>query len=106
MIKMYSKFENEENYKNKEMLRMLLPAAKMFSARCSEEVCLEGIQGFGASGYMENSFIPHIFRDTIVTSIWEGSINLLSFDFMKVIKGSLSAYQKLLEKIQRRIKLM
>lgn len=66
-----------------QLLRMLLPLGKILCGRLSEEVCLDGIQSFGAIGYMENSGIPSILRDTIVTSIWEGTINTLSIEFFK-----------------------
>jgi putative acyl-CoA dehydrogenase len=97
---MQGKSENEDNYAKKGFLRFLLPLAKLFAGRCSEEIALEGIQGFGAVGYMENSHIPNILRDTIVTSIWEGTINLLSFDFLKVIKSDPKIYQKLINCIK------
>lgn len=106
LLKMHSKFEADKNYKNKDFLRILLPAAKIFAGRSSEEVCLEGIQCFGGVGYMENSNIPQIFRDTIVTSIWEGSINLLSFDFLKVVQSYPDAFKNLISKIGKRLKKM
>jgi acyl-CoA dehydrogenase len=103
MIKMFSKMELNEKYKNRDLVRLLLPVAKYFTARNAELVCLEGIQGFGGVGYMENSGIPIILRDVIVTSIWEGSINLLAFDFNKVLLSNTEAYKKLLTKISRKI---
>lgn len=84
-------------------MRFLLPLGKLFAGRSSEEIALEGIQGFGAVGYMENSHIPNILRDTIVTSIWEGTINLLSFDFAKVIKSDSKNYEKLILKIKKNL---
>lgn len=106
IVKMHGKGERLGNkYKNKDMLRLLLPIAKLFAGRCSEEVCLEGINGFGGSGYMENSFIPQLLRDTIVTSIWEGSINLLSFDFIKVLQGDPKNFKMLMKKIMTKINL-
>ncbi len=102
VIKMYSKSERDKNYKNKDLLRLLLPIAKLFAGRSSEDLCLEGVQSFGGVGYMENSFIPQILRDTIVTSIWEGSINLLSFDFMKVLQSNKKVFANLIKKIEKR----
>ena len=54
------------------LLRLILPLGKMYCSRQSELCCLEAIQCFGAVGYMENSGIPVILRDTMVTAIWEG----------------------------------
>ncbi len=102
VVKLHAMSELDKKYKNKDLLRLLLPMAKLFAGRCSEEVCLEGIQCFGGVGYMENSFIPQILRDTIVTSIWEGSINLLSFDFMKVLQNNKKVYFNLIKKIEKK----
>ena len=76
-----------ENYKKysflENILRMLLPISKMYCGRKSELFCLESIQSFGAVGYMEDSFIPGLLRDTMATAIWEGSFNTLSMEFFK-----------------------
>jgi acyl-CoA dehydrogenase len=105
LAKMQGKLDNDPNYKNSSLLRILLPMAKVFAGRCSELVCLEGIQSFGGVGYMENSGIPGILRDTIVTSIWEGSINLLSYDFYKIFTAKDSGvFKALFNKIDKRLK--
>jgi acyl-CoA dehydrogenase len=101
LAKMQGKLDNSEEYKNSDLMRLLLPMAKVFAGRSSELVCLEGIQSFGAVGYMENSGIPGIFRDTIVTSIWEGSINLLSYDFYKIATSKNSPLLKLITKLKK-----
>jgi alkylation response protein AidB-like acyl-CoA dehydrogenase len=93
LSKMQGKLDNKPTYKHKDLLRLLLPMAKVFAGRSSELVCLEGIQSFGGVGYMENSGIPGILRDTIVTSIWEGSINLLSYDFYKILTSKQSPFE-------------
>ncbi len=103
LCKILGKSENIDNYPNKGFLRLLLPLGKLYAGRCSEDTALEGIQGFGAVGYMENSYIPNILRDTIVTSIWEGTINLLSFDFLKVIISDPKQYEKLISKIKKNL---
>jgi alkylation response protein AidB-like acyl-CoA dehydrogenase len=104
LAKMQGKLDNDKDYKNKEFYRFLLPMAKVFAGRCSELVCLEGIQSFGGVGYMENSGIPGILRDTIVTSIWEGSINLLSYDFFKILTSKSSPLSNLSKKIEKYFK--
>lgn len=65
------------------LLRLLLPMGKMLTSKLSEEVCLAAIQSIGANAYMENSNIPYMLRDTMVTSIWEGTYNVLSLEFIK-----------------------
>lgn len=71
---------------SQQLLRCILPLIKIFTAINSEHICLEGIQCFGAFGYLEDSMIPQLLRDTIVTSIWEGTVNTLCIEFMKSMR--------------------
>lgn len=77
-LEFYEKYVFYEN-----LLRMLLPICKMYCGRASELFSIESIQSLGAVGYMEDSFIPGLLRDTMATSIWEGSFNTLSIEFFK-----------------------
>ena len=45
-------------------------------------VMSEGIEMFGALGYLEDSTIPRLARDAQVTPIWEGTTNTLVHDFL------------------------
>ena len=44
-------------------MRLLTPLSKLFTAKYSIKVISEGIESFGALGYMEDSFIPYLLRD-------------------------------------------
>ena len=63
------------------LLRILTPVLKLFTAKECLSVISEGLECFGAMGYMEDSHIPKIYRDAKVTPIWEGTTNTLSLDF-------------------------
>ena len=63
------------------LLRLLTPVLKLFTAKECLAVISEGIECFGAMGYMEDSQIPKIYRDAQVSPIWEGTTNTLSLDF-------------------------
>jgi len=66
-------------------LRFLTPLAKLFTAKEAIRCVSEGLECFGGLGYMENSNIPVIFWDTQVYAIWEGTTNVLSLEFFKVV---------------------
>lgn len=67
------------------MLRLLTPLAKLFTAEEAVVVCSEGLEFFGGNGYCEDSHIPVILRDAQVLPIWEGTTNVLSLDFLRVL---------------------
>lgn len=75
---------NNPDHDLENLLRLLLSLGKIYCGKQSETLCLDAIQCFGAIGYMENSGIPFMLRDTMVTSIWEGTFNTLSLEFFKV----------------------
>ncbi len=68
----------------KRVLRALTPIAKLYTAKKSVAVCSEVVECFGGAGYVENTGIPRLLRDAQVFSIWEGTTNVLSLDFLRV----------------------
>ncbi|KAK5575463.1 hypothetical protein RB653_006596 [Dictyostelium firmibasis] len=72
------------------LLRIVTPLSKLYTAKQSISVSSEAIEALGGTGYMEDSDIPRLFRDTQVTSIWEGTTNVLSMDVWRTLKQPLT----------------
>jgi alkylation response protein AidB-like acyl-CoA dehydrogenase len=53
---------NEEN----ELLRFLTPILKLYTAKQSIAVCSEGLEAFGGQGYIEDTGLPNLLRDSQV----------------------------------------
>ena len=51
-------------------------------------VSSEGIEAIGGQGYIEDTGIPNLLRDSQVLAIWEGTTNILSLDALRSIKKS------------------
>lgn len=73
--------ENEKN-----LLRLLTPIAKLYTAKNAIKYASEHIETFGGIGYLEDSGIPVMLRDTQTLSIWEGTTNVLSLDMLRSIE--------------------
>ncbi len=69
----------------KALLRLLTPIAKLLTAKQAVAVVSEAIEAFGGAGYIEDTGIPMLLRDTQVLPIWEGTTNVLSLD--AVLRG-------------------
>jgi alkylation response protein AidB-like acyl-CoA dehydrogenase len=67
----------------KSLLRLLTPVAKLYTAKQAISAASECIEMFGGLGYLEDSGIPSILRDTQTLSIWEGTTNVLSLDMLR-----------------------
>jgi len=48
----------------------------------------EGLELFGGQGYIEDSGLPQILRDAQVGTIWEGTTNVQSADFLRALVRS------------------
>ncbi|NXP59845.1 ACD11 dehydrogenase, partial [Chloropsis cyanopogon] len=87
------------------LLRLLIPVAKLYTGKQASAVAIEAMESFGGQGYMEDTGLPVILRDTLVLSIWEGTTNILSLDVLRSLTKSqgqvmavfLSTVQKKLE---------
>jgi putative acyl-CoA dehydrogenase len=65
------------------VLRLLTPVSKLYTAKQAIKSASECIEMFGGMGYLEDSGIPSILRDTQTLSIWEGTTNVLSLDMLR-----------------------
>ena len=80
---------NELDDEGRALLRLLTPIAKLLTAKQAVAVVSECIEAFGGAGYVEDTGLPLILRDTQVLPIWEGTTNVLSLDAL--LRGDLSA---------------
>lgn len=62
------------------LLRLVTPLAKLVTGKQAVSVVSEAIESFGGAGYVEDTGLPQLLRDTQVLPIWEGTTNVLSLD--------------------------
>ncbi|MBI4357373.1 MAG: acyl-CoA dehydrogenase family protein [Gammaproteobacteria bacterium] len=77
-------------------LRILTPIAKLYTAKQAIGVVSEAIECFGGAGYIEDTRLPTLLRDTQVFSIWEGTTNILSLDMLRAI-GKQNVFDQLVK---------
>lgn len=70
----------------KELLRILTPMAKWWTAENSVYSVRECMELMGGNGYIEDFIMPKLFRDVNVLPIWEGSGNIIVLDILRAIK--------------------
>jgi putative acyl-CoA dehydrogenase len=69
----------------RKILRLLTPLAKLFTAKKAVAVVSEILECFGGAGYVEDTGLPVLLRDSQVLTIWEGTTNVLSLDLLRVL---------------------
>ncbi|MBX3022800.1 MAG: acyl-CoA dehydrogenase family protein [Bdellovibrionales bacterium] len=86
-----------------DILRLMTPVCKLFTARSAIQTASEVVEGFGGAGYIEDTGIPVHLRDSQVFPIWEGATNVLSLDMLRVLQKT-AALQSLKEDVNHRLK--
>ncbi|NXN85458.1 ACD11 dehydrogenase, partial [Bombycilla garrulus] len=88
------------------LLRLLVPVAKLYTGKQASAVAVEAMESFGGQGYMEDTGLPVILRDTLVLSIWEGTTNILSLDVLRSLAKSQGQVMAVfLSTVQRKLEL-
>lgn len=71
--------------RNALLLRLLTPLLKVYTAKAAIAAASEGLENFGGNGYIEDTGLPVLLRDSQVLPIWEGTTNVLSHDTLRVL---------------------
>src|SRR5205085_10265947 len=66
-----------------ELLRLLVPIVKLTTAKQAVAVASEALEAFGGAGYVEDTGLPTLLRDSQVLPIWEGTTNVLALDTLR-----------------------
>jgi acyl-CoA dehydrogenase len=75
----------EINEHDARLLRLLTPIMKLTTAKQAVAVASEVLESFGGAGYIEDTGLPVLLRDSQVLPIWEGTTNVLSLDTLRAI---------------------
>jgi acyl-CoA dehydrogenase len=85
------------------VLRLLTPVMKLTTAKQAVQVASETLEAFGGAGYVEDTGLPVLLRDSQVLPIWEGTTNVLSLDALRALGSTGAAFQALKTKAHRLI---
>ncbi|HEY0366396.1 MAG TPA: acyl-CoA dehydrogenase family protein, partial [Pyrinomonadaceae bacterium] len=67
------------------LLRLVTPVMKLTTAKQAVHVASEVLEAFGGAGYVEDTGLPALLRDSQVLPIWEGTTNVLSLDALRAL---------------------
>ena len=81
------------------LLRLALPAAKYWVCKRSPMITAEALECLGGNGYVEESVMPRLLRESPLNSIWEGSGNVTALDVLRALGRSPDSADALLDEI-------
>ncbi|MET9390634.1 acyl-CoA dehydrogenase family protein [Streptomyces sp. NPDC006624] len=77
------------------LLRIAVPAAKYWVTKRCPAVAVEAAECLGGNGYVEESGMPRLVRESPLNSVWEGAGNVQALDVLRALQrepGALDAY--------------
>ncbi|MDN3247105.1 putative acyl-CoA dehydrogenase [Streptomyces sp. DSM 42143] len=77
------------------LLRLAVPAAKYWVTKRCAPVAVEAAECLGGNGYVEESGMPRLVRESPLNSIWEGAGNVQALDVLRALgrePAALDAY--------------
>ncbi|HEY0367372.1 MAG TPA: acyl-CoA dehydrogenase family protein, partial [Pyrinomonadaceae bacterium] len=70
------------------LLRLLTPIMKLTTGKQAVMVASEVLESFGGAGYVEDTGLPVLLRDSQVLPIWEGTTNVLALDTLRALQSA------------------
>jgi putative acyl-CoA dehydrogenase len=67
--------------------RVATPVAKYWLCKRSPHVAYEAMECHGGAGYVEDSGLPRLFRQSPLNAIWEGSGNVIALDLLRALQA-------------------
>ncbi|MBT2364171.1 acyl-CoA dehydrogenase family protein [Streptomyces sp. ISL-10] len=80
-------------------LRLAVPAAKYWVTKRCTPVVAESLECLGGNGYVEESGMPRLLRESPLNSIWEGSGNVQALDVLRALQREPEALNAFLKEV-------
>jgi putative acyl-CoA dehydrogenase len=89
-------FEADAHDQHEQRLkRLVTPIIKYWTCKRAPQHAAEALECLGGAGYVEESDLPRLFRQSPLNGVWEGSGNVICLDVLRAIArepASLDAY--------------
>jgi alkylation response protein AidB-like acyl-CoA dehydrogenase len=85
-----------------QLFRLLTPIAKLTTAKQAVAIASEALEACGGAGYVEDTGLPVLLRDSQVLPIWEGTTNVLALDVLRAAHSS-DGFRLLYEEIKAQL---
>ncbi|MGW1722013.1 acyl-CoA dehydrogenase family protein [Streptomyces sp. NPDC002306] len=83
------------------LLRIAVPAAKYWVTKRCAPVAVEAAECLGGNGYVEESGLPRLVRESPLNSVWEGAGNVQALDVLRALRREPQALNAYLQEVGR-----
>jgi putative acyl-CoA dehydrogenase len=77
--------------------RLATAVGKYWVCKRGPNLAFEAMECLGGAGYVEESFMPRIYREMPLSSIWEGSGNVMCLDVLRALNRQPDAWAVFME---------
>ena len=84
-IRLAAAVDAREDPREQAFRRLALPLAKFWVCKRTPMMVAEALECLGGNGFVEDSSMPLLFRESPLNSIWEGSGNVNALDVLRAI---------------------
>lgn len=81
------------------LLRIAVPAAKYWVTKRCTPLTVEASECLGGNGYVEESGMPRLVRESPLNSIWEGAGNVQALDVLRALQREPAALNACLQEV-------
>lgn len=92
---------DEGGEQERALLRLAVPAAKYWVTKRCAPVVVEAAECLGGNGYVEESGLPRLVRESPLNSVWEGAGNVQALDVLRALRREPRALDAFLLEVGR-----
>ncbi|MGW0767239.1 acyl-CoA dehydrogenase family protein [Streptomyces sp. NPDC002676] len=92
---------DDDSEQERAFLRLAVPAAKYWITKRCAPVAVEASECLGGNGYVEESGLPRLVRESPLNSIWEGAGNVQALDVLRALQREPAALDACLTELGR-----
>ncbi|MEW2293876.1 acyl-CoA dehydrogenase family protein [Streptomyces sp. NPDC006743] len=81
------------------LLRIAVPAAKYWVTKRCAPLVVEAAECLGGNGYVEESGLPRLVRESPLNSVWEGAGNVQALDVLRALRREPRALDAFLREV-------
>ncbi|WP_405868096.1 acyl-CoA dehydrogenase family protein [Streptomyces sp. NBC_00005] len=81
------------------LLRIAVPTAKYWVTKRCTPVVVEAAECLGGNGYVEESGLPRLVRESPLNSVWEGAGNVQALDVLRALQREPQALNAYLQEV-------
>lgn len=92
-IRLAASVDGADDEHERALRRLALPVAKFWVCKRASAVVGEALECLGGNGYVEDSGLPRLFRESPLNAIWEGASNIQALDLLRVLDRSPESFE-------------